>query len=119
MAPPSDARLDRSKPFEAASRTVDEWGKTEDDEDVWVTAQACMRNYLLLRERTRAFRADPAVHEALAAARVGELGVPTLGDGETIEALRAERHDVTALAEQGLAFEALDQLAMEHLLGAR
>ena len=45
--------------------------------------------------------------------------MPTLGDGETIEDLRSERHDVTALAEQGLAFEALDQLAMEHLLGAR
>jgi xylose isomerase len=45
--------------------------------------------------------------------------VPTLADGETIDDLRAEHHDVAALAEQGLAFEALDQLAMEHLLGAR
>ena len=31
--PPSDAKLDRSKPFEAAARTVDEWDKGEDDED--------------------------------------------------------------------------------------
>ncbi len=94
--------------------------RTEDDEGVWVTAEACMRNYLLLRERTRAFRADPAVHEALDAARVGDLGdADRSADGETLADLRAERHDVTALAEQGLAFEALDQLAMEHLLGAR
>jgi hypothetical protein len=33
--------------------------------------------------------------------------------------VRAEDHDAEALAQQGLAFEALDQLAMEHLLGAR
>jgi AcrR family transcriptional regulator len=31
--PPSDRKLDRSKPFEAAARTVDEWDKGEDDED--------------------------------------------------------------------------------------
>jgi xylose isomerase len=93
--------------------------RTEDDEGVWGTAVACMRNYLMLRDRVRSFRADPAVHEALAAARVEELGVPTVGDGETVADLRAEAHDVEALAEQGLAFEALDQLAMEHLLGAR
>ena len=93
--------------------------RTEDDEGVWVTAEACMRNYLLLRERTRAFRADPAVREALDAARVGDLATPTVAAGESLADLRAERHDVTALAEQGLAFEALDQLAMEHLLGAR
>jgi xylose isomerase len=78
-----------------------------------------MRNYLLLRRRVRAFRADPEVRAALDAARVDELTRPTLGPGETLADLREERHDPDSLAERGLAFEALDQLAMEHLLGAR
>ena len=57
--------------------------RTEDDEGVWVSAAACMRNYLILREKVRAFRADPEVREALAASRVADLALPTLADGET------------------------------------
>jgi len=93
--------------------------RTEDDAGVWETAAACMRNYLLLRERVRAFRADPEVHEALDAAKVGELAVSTLADGESLEDLRSEVHDRDQLAPRGLGFERIDQLAMEHLLGAR
>ena len=43
--------------------------RTEDMEGVWESAAACMRNYLLLRSRTHAFRSDPQVQAALAAAR--------------------------------------------------
>ena len=93
--------------------------RTEDIEGVWETARACMRNYLILREKVQAFRADPEVAEALDAARVGELAVPTLGEGESLDDLRAEAHDPKALGERGLHFERLDQLAMEHLLGVR
>ncbi|HTJ37667.1 MAG TPA: xylose isomerase [Dactylosporangium sp.] len=93
--------------------------RTEDYDGVWETARACMRNYLILRERVRSFRADPDVAAALAAARVEELYEPTLGEGETIESLRAEEFDVDKLAARGGAFEVLDQLAMEHLLGVR
>jgi xylose isomerase len=93
--------------------------RTEDPEDVWVTAAACMRNFLVLREKVRAFRADPEVVEALAAARVDQLAVPTLGEGESLDALRAEQHDPDALARRGMHFEHLDQLAMEHLFGVR
>ena len=41
--------------------------RTEDDDGVWVSAAACMRNYLILRDKVRAFRADPEVKAALAA----------------------------------------------------
>ena len=92
--------------------------RTEDDDGVWLTAEACMRNYLLLRERVAAFRADPEVREAAAYARVEELAVPTLGSDETLADLRAGTHDADALADRGLGFERLDQLALEHLLGA-
>ena len=35
--------------------------RTEDMDGVWVSAEACMRNYLILRDKVRAFRADPEV----------------------------------------------------------
>jgi xylose isomerase len=93
--------------------------RTEDYAGVWESARACMRNYLILKERVAAFHADPDVTAALAAARVGELSEPTLAAGESLDDLRAEKVDVEALGARGGAFEALDQLAMEHLLGAR
>jgi xylose isomerase len=93
--------------------------RTEDMAGVWDTAAACMRTYLILRERTTAFRADPEVRQALADARVDELSRPTLAPGETLDDLRAERPDVEALAARGMAFERLDQLALEHLVGLR
>lgn len=93
--------------------------RTEDMDDVWQTAAACMRNFLIIREKVRAFRGDPEVKQALADARVGELAVPTLAEGETVAGLRAQSHDVDKLASRGKHMERLDQLAMEHLLGTR
>ncbi|GGM79764.1 xylose isomerase [Dactylosporangium sucinum] len=93
--------------------------RTEDAEGVWVTAAACMRNYLILKEKVRNFRDDPEVSAALATARVDELSVPTLLPGESLDELRAEEIDVETVAARGMAFERLDQLAMEHLLGIR
>lgn len=94
--------------------------RTEDEDGVWVSAAACMTNYLVLREKSRAFRADPEVVEALAAARLDELARPTLGDGETWRELLAETDpDVESLGARGAAFEHLDQLALEHLYGVR
>ncbi|WP_027943331.1 xylose isomerase [Amycolatopsis taiwanensis] len=93
--------------------------RTEDFDGVWASAAGCMRNYLILREKVRAFRADTEVREALAAARVTELAQPTLAAGETLESLRAEEFDPEAAAARGMAFEQLDQLALEHLYGVR
>ncbi|MGP3987067.1 xylose isomerase [Streptomyces sp. 3N207] len=96
--------------------------RTEDTAGVWASAAGCMRNYLILRERAAAFRADPTVQEALRASRLDELTRPTLDRDETPSALLADRtayedFDVEAAAERGMAFEHLDQLAMDHLLG--
>jgi xylose isomerase len=93
--------------------------RTEDEEGVWETARGCMRNYLILRDKVQAFRADPEVAEALAAARVAEMSEATLAEGESLDDLRNATYDPDALAERGLGFERLDQLAMEHLLGVR
>ena len=93
--------------------------RTEDDDGVWASAEGCIRNYLILREKSRAFRADPEVQRALQAARVDELSVATVAAGETLTDLRAESFDPEAAAARGMAFEALDQLALEHLYGVR
>jgi xylose isomerase len=94
-------------------------GRIEDESGVWESAKACMRNYLIFAERSRAFRADPEVVEAFADARAGELSKPTLGDGESLADLRAEEFDFEAAAKRGAKVERVDQLALEHLFGTR
>ncbi|GAP59386.1 xylose isomerase [Arthrobacter sp. Hiyo1] len=51
--------------------------RTEDIDGVWDSAAANMQTYLLLKERAKAFRADPEVQEALQASRVAEINEPT------------------------------------------
>ncbi|MCX4820501.1 xylose isomerase [Streptomyces sp. NBC_01142] len=96
--------------------------RTEDSDGVWASAAGCMRNYLILSERAAAFRADPRVREALRAARLDELCLPTAADGLSgllDDRASFEEFDVDAAGERGMAFEQLDQLAMDHLLGVR
>lgn len=98
--------------------------RTEDFDGVWASAAGCMRNYLILKDKAAAFRADPEVQEALKASRLDQLARTTLGEGESLTDLLGDRSafedfDVEAAAERGLAFEQLDQLALDHLLGTR
>ncbi|WP_108249566.1 xylose isomerase [Planctomonas deserti] len=99
--------------------------RTEDYDGVWASAAANMRMYLLLKERAAAFRADPEVQEALEAARVPEIRTNTLNDGESYDDLLADRSAYEDFdAEQyfggkGFGFVRLQQLMLEHLLGAR
>jgi len=98
--------------------------RTEDYSGVWASASSNMSTYLLLKERAASFRADPEVQEALAASKVAELSIPTMGPGETYSDLLAdptawENYDVDGPGERGYGFIHLNQLALEHLLGAR
>ncbi len=93
--------------------------RTEDMDGVWESAAACMRNYLIFKERAAAFRADPEVVQALEASRVPELSRPTLDEGESLSDLLDEEIDLDRVGERGYHFERLDQLALEHLLGVR
>jgi xylose isomerase len=99
--------------------------RTEDSAGVWASAAANMRMYLLLKQRAAAFRADPEVAEARRAARVDELRRSTLGQGETYRELLADRsayEDFDAdsyFGAKGFGFVRLNQLAIEHLMGAR
>ena len=98
--------------------------RTEDLDGVWASAEANIRTYLLLKERALAFRADPEVKEALEAAGVFSLAQPTLNEGETLADFLADTSafedvDPDAVGAKGFGFVRLNQLALEHALGAR
>jgi xylose isomerase len=90
--------------------------RNEDPEGVWDFAAGCMRTYLALAERARAFDELPEVKEALATASAGDLATPSL-DGDSPEALKAESENLDSLARRGYYNERLDQLVVEVLLG--
>jgi xylose isomerase len=97
--------------------------RTENIDGVWESAKANMRMYLLLKERVQAFRADPAVQEALRDSKVLELETPTLNAGETYQDLlndksAFEEFDVDAAGAQGYGFVKLHQLMIDHVLRA-
>jgi len=99
--------------------------RTEDETGVWDSAKANIANYLMLKERAAAFRADPEVQQALKAAQVDGLSTPTLAPGEGYAELLADRSAFEDFDPspyyngKGFGFVRLQQLATEHLLGAR
>ena len=92
--------------------------RTESDKGVWESASANMRTYLLLKERALAFRSDPRVIAAMAESNIPGLTEPTLAAGETWRDLASDTFDVELAGTRGYHYEALDQLALEHLMGA-
>ncbi len=93
--------------------------RTEDLDGVWASAEANMRMYLMLRDRARSFREDPAVQQALRASGLESLAEPTLMPGETIDDLTFSAEAAERLSDRGYGYVQLSQLAVEHLLGAR
>src|SRR3712207_4810767 len=93
--------------------------RSEDPEGVWAFARGCMRTYLALAEKARRFDALAEVQEALAAASTPELAQPSTQGASEAHALKAEADGLDALAGRGYGNEALDQLVVDVLLGAR
>ncbi|HYA45736.1 MAG TPA: xylose isomerase [Acidimicrobiales bacterium] len=98
--------------------------RCEGNDGVWVSAAACMRNYLILKEKARAFRSDPEAVEAMAAAGWPSLAKPTINPGETPADLLADRSafedfDPVLAGQREVNIERLDQLALEHIMGVR
>src|SRR5881394_4363692 len=86
--------------------------RTEDEEGVWDFAAGSMRTYLIFKEKVAQFNADPEIQQLLAETG-GSVERPTFSE------LRATRFDLAALRQRGYAYERLDQLTMELLLGVR
>ena len=93
--------------------------RTENDNGVWESATANMRMYLILKERAAAFRSDPRVIEAMKNSNIPGLTEPTMNPGESWRDLANDSFDLEAAGLRGYNYEALDQLAMEHLMGVK
>jgi xylose isomerase len=96
--------------------------RTETESGVWESARANMESYRRLAERAAAYRADPAVQDAMKKAGLYELAEPTLGEGESLSDLLNDRSafedfDADAAAQRDYGFVQLNQLALEHVLG--
>ena len=92
-------------------------GRTEDDKGVLDSATANMRTYLALKDRATAYRNDPRVIAAQKDSNIPGLTENTMGAGESWKDLAKDSFDVEAAGARGYQYEALNQLALEHLMG--
>ncbi len=98
--------------------------RTEGREGVKDFARGCMRTYLILKEKARQWQADAEIQSLVAAAQSAEgaAELPTWMGGYSAAkaaALKAHTFDRQALGARNLAYERLDQLTVDLLLGVR
>ena len=94
--------------------------RSEDQEGVWDFAAGCMRTYLILKDKAKRFREDKEIQGLLASLREthGEAPAPSYSRAAA-DALKKRTFDRAAIAAKGLAYERLDQLLIDLLLGVR
>jgi len=94
--------------------------RTETPEGVWDFARGCMRTYLLLKDKARRFDEDDEI-QTLRAEIAAVASEVTIGryDKDRAAALKQQSFDRDALASRSLAYERLDQLVVDLLLGVR
>ena len=94
--------------------------RTEDYNGVREFARGCMRTYLILKERAERWNADAEI-QALRRVAVSGNGLPPLEvySRAGSDTLLRYAFDREALSGMGLAYERLDQLTVEILLGVR
>ncbi|MEJ7812511.1 MAG: xylose isomerase [Gemmatimonadaceae bacterium] len=118
-----DAKYDGMRHFDSHAY------RTEDEAGVWDFAAGSMRTYLILKEKAERFNADAEIQQLLAELR-GRGGTGTSGTDDDAggrigftprraEALKGQTLDLPAIRAQGFAYERLDQLTVELLLGVR
>jgi len=96
--------------------------RTEDYAGVREFARGCMRTYLILKEKAAQWNADPEIQALLAEINADDGSTDPFKGRYTPEkaaALKMASFDRPALGRRGLAYERLDQLTMEVLLGVR
>jgi xylose isomerase len=96
--------------------------RTEDIEGVKDFARGCMRTYLILKEKAEQWQADPEIQALLADINADDGSMAAYqGDysAEKAGALKTAVFDRQTLGARGLAYERLDQLTVELLMGVR
>ena len=95
--------------------------RTEDEQGVWDFAAGSMRTYLILKDKVARFNADTEIQSLLSDlnSRGAALGKRIRYSDAEARSIREERFDLEALRARGYAYERLDQLTMELLMGVR
>jgi xylose isomerase len=96
--------------------------RTEDYEGVRDFARGCMRTYLILKDKAARWNADPEIRalvKDLNADHAGVSGMMGSYSRDKVSRLKAYAFDRVALGARGLAYEKLDQLTVDILLGVR
>ena len=96
--------------------------RSEDEEGVWDFALGCMRTYLILRDKARAFQADAEIQAALRESTRNDTELEALCrrfTPEGAERLKRLPLDRIEIAKWRPRYERLDQLVVELLLGVR
>lgn len=96
--------------------------RSEDYEGVKDFARGCIRTYLILQEKAKQFNADTEIQSLLAEIHADDGAMaPYQGAYSTAKAAALKQHvfDRRAISQPGHAYERLDQLAIELLLGVR
>ena len=93
--------------------------RTEYYEGVKYFASGCMRTYLILKERAAAWNKDTEIQALVRESASGTAPAVQKYSTSSRDTLLGAKLDRVELAARGLAYERLDQLTMEVLLGAR
>ncbi len=110
-----DAKWDGMRHFDSHAY------RTEDEAGVWDFAAGSMRSYLILREKVAQFHADKEIQALLSelSGRGARPGLRVKYTAAKAKELRDARYDLDDMRSRGYAYEKLDQLTMELLLGVR
>jgi xylose isomerase len=95
--------------------------RTEDEDGVWDFARGSMRTYLILKEKVARFNADAEIQALLGDLRErgAKAGDRVKFSPDGARRIKEQQFDLPALRERGYAYERLDQLTLELLLGVR
>jgi xylose isomerase len=95
--------------------------RTEDEQGVWDFAAGSMRTYLILKEKVAHFNADADIQSLRdeLRSRGGNPHIVPKFSALSGRELKGRAFDLDTMRAQGYAYERLDQLTMEILLGVR
>ncbi len=111
-----DVKYDGARHFDAHAF------RTEDYEGVKDFGRGCMRTYLILKEKAEQWNHDEEIQALLAEINADMDGAESLlglYSKENLAKLRSAKLDRVEIAKRGMAYERLDQLTMDLLLGVR
>ena len=111
-----DVKYDGARHFDAHAF------RTEDYEGVKDFGRGCMRTYLILKEKAEQWNKDREIQslvEELNSDKDGASALLGTYNPERLAKIRATNFDRIEIAKRGMAYERLDQLTMDLLMGVR